>query len=103
MVAKRAPDLQLAFNEGFQTSRATSLGGIPKGLFSDNKKKWSGDHAASDARDTEGFILSSSGVLGPEAHIIDIGPTALGWLGVDVPADYEGKQLKAAKTETQGG
>jgi predicted AlkP superfamily phosphohydrolase/phosphomutase len=97
MVAGRAPDLQLAFHEGFQTSRATSLGGIPMGLFSDNKKKWSGDHAASDAADTEGFLLSSMGALGPDAHIIDLAPTALGLLGVDVPSTYEGKKLTATK------
>jgi predicted AlkP superfamily phosphohydrolase/phosphomutase len=97
MAAKRAPDLQMAFHEGYQNSRATSLGGIPKGLFSVNKKKWSGDHAASDAVDTEGFLLSSAGVMGPKPHIVDIGPTALALLGVDVPADYEGKKLTATK------
>jgi hypothetical protein len=67
------------------------------GLFSDNKKKWSGDHAASDAVDTEGFLLSSMGALGPDAHIIDLAPTALGLLGVDVPSTYEGKKLTATK------
>jgi len=94
-VAERAPDLQLAYHDGYQTSRATGLGGVPNGLFSEWTKKWSGDHAASYAKDTEGFILSNIGALGPDPDIKDIGPTVLGLLNVDVPGDYEGKALSA--------
>lgn len=91
-VAGRAPDLQLAFAPGYQASRRTTLGGVPPGLFEPNDRKWSGDHAASDAAQTEGLIaVWGPGASLPEApHIADVAPTTLRLLGVSVPTDYEG-------------
>ena len=88
-----APDLQVGFAEGYQTSRATSLGGVPEGLVSDNDKKWSGDHASSNAADTEGFLVVDAAGVSGEVHIRDLAPTILKLVGVDAPAHYEGKAL----------
>jgi len=88
-----APDLQVGFAEGYQTSRATSLGGVPEGLVSDNDKKWSGDHASSNAADTEGFLVIDAAGVDGDVHIRDLAPTILSLLGVDAPAHYEGKVL----------
>jgi predicted AlkP superfamily phosphohydrolase/phosphomutase len=91
----RAPDLQLAFADGVQLDRGGSaLGGVPAEMFSDNTQKWSGDHAASDPADTEGFLLSNLDGLRAEAAIADIAPTVLGLLGVEVPLRYEGRDLR---------
>jgi hypothetical protein len=87
------PDIQLAFVDGWQTSRRTSLGGIPLKQFEDNDKKWSGEHSSSDAKDTQGILVSNEGDLGPDPSIADIGPTALSLLGVAVPPTFEGKVL----------
>jgi predicted AlkP superfamily phosphohydrolase/phosphomutase len=92
-VGKRGPDIQLAFADGWQTSRRTSLGGIPLEQFEDNDKKWSGDHSSSDAKDTQGILVSNEGDLGPDPSIADIGPTALSLLGVPIPPSFEGKVL----------
>jgi predicted AlkP superfamily phosphohydrolase/phosphomutase len=96
MADVRGPDLQLAFKDGWQTSRKTSLGGIPEGLFEDNEKKWSGDHSSSDAADTQGFVVTNAGAPPKDAHIADLAPTALALLGVPVPATYEGKAWSLA-------
>jgi predicted AlkP superfamily phosphohydrolase/phosphomutase len=91
----RAPDLQLAFADGFQLDRGGSaLGGVPVEMFSDNTQKWSGDHAASDPADTEGFLLSSLDGLREDVTIADIAPTVLALLGVQVPLRYEGRDLR---------
>ncbi len=39
-----APDLVIGYEPGFRASWQTTLGGVPKSLVDDNKKKWSGDH-----------------------------------------------------------
>ena len=92
-LAKRGPDIQLAFADGWQTSRRTSLGGIPLKQFEDNDKKWSGEHSSSDAKDTQGILVTNEGDLGPDPSIADIAPTALQLLGVAIPPAFEGKVL----------
>ncbi len=91
--ADQAPDLQLAFKEGFCTSWETRLGGIPKELFLPNNHKWSGEHAASDVADTEGIFFSSLGTLAVEPRIVDIPVTALELLGVEKTPNMEGTNL----------
>jgi len=89
----RAPDLQMAFRDGYRASWRTPLGGIPKALFEPNTRKWSGDHACSDVVDTPGIIVSSSKLSSAEPSIVDLAPTALRFLGVPVPPDMTGRIL----------
>jgi predicted AlkP superfamily phosphohydrolase/phosphomutase len=89
----KAPDLQLAFHEGYCTSWETRLGGIPKDLFRPNEKKWSGEHAASDVVETNGIFLSNRKPAVLEPSIVDISATTLDLLGVDRAKDMEGKNL----------
>jgi len=88
-----APDLQIAFAEGYRTSWETILGGVPTGLFADNDKKWSGDHAASDVADTPGIVLSNRPLDKPDPHIVDIAPTAHALFKRSAPEYYAGKSL----------
>jgi predicted AlkP superfamily phosphohydrolase/phosphomutase len=90
---ERMPDLQIAFRDGYRTSWRTPLGGIPKELFEPNLRKWSGDHAASDAADTPGVILASRRLAPGDPAITDLAPTALDYLGVPVPPEMEGHRL----------
>jgi len=90
---ERMPDLQLAFRDGYRSSWRTPLGGIPRDLFEPNRRKWSGDHAASDAPDTPGIILASRKLPPGSPAIVDLAPTALRYLGVPVPPDMAGKAL----------
>jgi predicted AlkP superfamily phosphohydrolase/phosphomutase len=85
-----APDLQVAFAENYRTSWETILGGVPEGLFADNTKKWSGDHAASDVDQTPGVLLSNRPLGSAKPAIVDLAPTALRHFGQTPPAHYVG-------------
>ncbi len=98
-------DLQIGMVPGYRVSSATPLGGAPEGLFEDNKKKWSGDHATSQTSATEGILLSNL-KLGTQDEaatpsILDMAPTILTLLGVAVPPEYDGHAL--AFTAAPGG
>lgn len=88
-----APDLQVAFAENYRTSWETILGGVPAGLFADNPKKWSGDHAASDVEETSGILVSNRAITATTPDLVDFAPTALRFFGKSVPAAYVGHDL----------
>jgi predicted AlkP superfamily phosphohydrolase/phosphomutase len=89
----KAPDLQLAFREGYCTSWETRLGGIPKELFLPNRKKWSGEHAASDVAETNGIFFSSRKTSVEDPAIVDVAVTALELLGAKKGSEMEGRNL----------
>jgi predicted AlkP superfamily phosphohydrolase/phosphomutase len=91
--AALAPDLQLAFAPGWQTSWETKLGGVPDALFADNDRRWSGDHAASLAAETEGVLFVSRKLPLASPGIEDIAPTVLKGLGLAPPPDSDGRPL----------
>jgi len=94
---KDSPDLQVAFAEYYRTSWETILGGAPMGLFADNTKKWSGDHAASDVADTDGILIANVPIANEHPGIVDLAPTAVTYFGKPVPPEYAGKSLLTAK------
>jgi len=86
-----APDLQLAFADGYRTSWESILGGMPAGLFAPNVKKWSGDHSASDVAETSGILVSSVRPSRNDPAIVDFAPTLLHHFGVALPAGLSGR------------
>ncbi|MGH9469173.1 MAG: alkaline phosphatase family protein [Terriglobia bacterium] len=88
-----APDLQLNFADGYRTSWQTSLGGIPAGVLVANMRKWSGDHCASDPKDTQGIFFCNRRLHSPQPGIMDIAPTVLNLLHVKPPAHLDGHAL----------
>ena len=89
----KAPDLQLGYAEGYQSGKATRRGSAPADLFEDNKDKWSGDHAASDIANTPGIFFSNRPIASDSPNLVDLGVTALKYLGKEVPRSFEGKSL----------
>ncbi len=89
---KDAPDLQLGYAEGYQTNKSSAAGGAPAEMLSPNVKKWSGEHAASDVAVTHGILFSNRSVAENPA-IVDVGATALKYLGIEAPGDFEGASL----------
>jgi len=87
-----APDIQLAFDDGYQNTKASAAGAAPKEVLEPNKNKWSGDHAASDVAITDG-VLFANAPLPDTAKLVDLGPTALKHLDIEPPKDYEGRAL----------
>lgn len=86
-------DMQIGMVSGYRVSSATPLGGAPEGLFEDNMKKWSGDHATTDTAVTEGILLSNVKINEERPSIADLAPTILTLLGVAVPDGYDGRAL----------
>ncbi len=89
------PDLFLLNNEGYRVSWQTSLGGVPKVLFDDNKKVWSGDHCSVDPEIVKGIFFTNRKLATTRApYIGDVYPTVLGAMGVKVPYEVDGVALK---------
>ena len=62
-------------------------------MFADNTKKWCGDHAASDVKETPGILISNRPIEGATPAIVDLAPTALSFFGQTLPSQYTGKPL----------
>jgi len=88
-----APDLQLGYAEGYQSTKSTVRAVAPAELFEVTDDKWSGEHAASDMATTSGIFFSSKPIKENDPHLVDIGVTALEYLGKTIPSDFEGKGL----------
>ncbi|MCL5005865.1 MAG: alkaline phosphatase family protein [Acidobacteria bacterium] len=89
--AKEAPDLQLDFYPGYRTSWETSLGAIPPGIVVTNTRKWSGDHCASDPKDTQAILFINRKLDSSDPRIIDVAPTVLKMFNVSPPDQLDGK------------
>ncbi|MFP4502283.1 MAG: alkaline phosphatase family protein [Candidatus Hydrogenedentota bacterium] len=87
-----APDIQLGYAEGYQTTKGSAAGAAPEELFSVNDDKWSGEHASSDVATTAGIFFTNKRVE-TDPQLRDLGVTALEYLGATVPAEFEGKDL----------
>jgi predicted AlkP superfamily phosphohydrolase/phosphomutase len=89
------PDLFVMNNDGYRVSWQTSLGGVPKELFEDNKAVWSGDHCSVDPEIVKGIFFINRRIQSQRApYIADIYPTVLGALGVQAPYELDGEELR---------
>lgn len=89
--AGRAPDLVLAFMDGYQAGKATTLGRIPLTMLADNRRRWSGDHAGSDPNDVQGLVATNLDTPPKAPRLVDVGPTVQALLGVPPAAAAEGR------------
>jgi predicted AlkP superfamily phosphohydrolase/phosphomutase len=88
-----APDIQLGYAELYQSAKASVKGSAPKEMFEVTNDKWSGEHAASDFAETPGIFYSNQTIDSESPRIIDLGATALHYLNVGAPRDFEGESL----------
>jgi predicted AlkP superfamily phosphohydrolase/phosphomutase len=88
-----SPDIVFGYGQYYQSSKGVALGYVGTELFEDNLDKWSGDHASSDRERLPGIFFCNRKVEATDPNIMDLGVMALAYLGVDVPADYEGRDL----------
>lgn len=89
----QAPDLQVAFENGYGVAWQTALGGAPEAIIEPNLRKWSGDHAALDPAAIPGTLLSSIPLAADAPRLIDIAPTVLKYFGIALPKDLDGRPL----------
>ncbi len=90
--AEYAPDLFVGFNAGYRASWQTALGGVPKVLIEDNKKKWSGEHLI-DSSLVPGVLFINRKTSLKQPFIIDVAPTVLSLFGIDISKGMDGKVL----------
>jgi len=86
-----APDIQLGYADGYQTAKPSAAGSVPKDVFSPNDDKWSAEHAAADYAITPGILFSNQKLK--KGEITDLGVTAMAYLNLEVPPEYQGKNL----------
>jgi len=92
-----APDLTVIFNVGYQAARRPEI--VARNelkRYANDNPRWSGGHDGThDPEDVPGII----GMLGPginagrdiKVHLWDVAPTILSLMGIQVPADMDGK------------
>lgn len=88
-----APDMVVGFEKGYRVSWQTSLGGIPPEVIELNERRWSADHCSVDPSQVPGVFFSSRPIGSADASIVDVAPTVLRQLGIQPPADMDGKDL----------
>ena len=85
------PDLRVGNNLGYRIGWQTALGQVPRDLYEDNLKAWSGDHCSVDPELVKGILFVNRPLTREEIAIVDIMPTILQAMEIPVPADVDGK------------
>ncbi len=90
-----APDMLVGYNTGYRASWETALGKIPDpdaGLFSDNMKKWSGDHCMA-TEIIPGVLFASKPLQGDQPSLVDLAPTILNEFGIEQTPEMIGSNV----------
>ena len=90
--AAQAPDLLVAYNDGYRVSWESVLGEFPREVLVDNREKWSGDHCI-DPEIVPGILVSDRPISLDDPSLTDMAPTILSWFGVASPEAVEGRAL----------
>ena len=92
--AHNGPDLIIGYAEGYRASWDAAVGKAIGPVFSDNTKRWSGDHCVDFSLVPGVFFANRKFSVESGARLIDIGPTVMDILGVPVPGYMDGRPLK---------
>ena len=97
--ANNGPDLIIGYSEGYRASWDAAVGKTIGPVFSDNTKRWSGDHCVDFSLVPGVFFSNRKFNVESGARLIDIGPTVMDILGVPVPGYMDGHPLKIEASE----
>jgi predicted AlkP superfamily phosphohydrolase/phosphomutase len=87
------PDLRATNALDYRVSWQTSLGGFGDQVLEDNLKPWSGDHCSNEPSVVPGIFFSNRRINTTAPRMVDLMPTVLGALGLEVPAEVDGRSL----------
>ncbi len=87
------PDLRVGNNLNYRVSWQSTLGGVQAEIFDDNRKAWSGDHCSSAPDLVRGVFFCNRRIRTPLPRMVDIAPTVLRELGVEIPSEVDGKPI----------
>ncbi|MGD2070650.1 MAG: alkaline phosphatase family protein [Gemmatimonadota bacterium] len=90
--ADEAPDVVVGCGDGYRISSRSALGGVGAEPFSDNRKRWAGDHVM-DPELVPGVLFANRALGSGSPGLVDVAPTILRALGVPVEAEMEGESL----------
>jgi predicted AlkP superfamily phosphohydrolase/phosphomutase len=94
--SKNGPDLLFGFNPSYRISWDSATGNTKGSVFSDNVKKWSGDHAL-DPQQVPGIFFANRKIIFNDPDLRDISATCLDLFGVPIPSYMEGRPLMPKK------
>lgn len=97
-----APDLIVGYDGGYRNSWDCATGAVPREVFSDNTKSWSGDHCV-DPRIVPGVFFSNLPIAREQPNILDIAPSVLALFGQAIPGYMQGQPLFAAQGQPEAG
>lgn len=87
-----APDIVVGFNPGYRMDWQSPIGGFTPQVIEDNQKKWRGDHLI-DPSFVPGVLFSNAKLAQGGASQVDVTPTVLDALGLEVPGEMDGRSL----------
>jgi len=87
-----APDIVIGFREGYRMSWQTAIGGLSSEVIKDNEGEWTGDHLM-DRSYVPGVIFTNFKIKKENPGLIDIAPTVLSLLDLEIPEEMDGKSL----------
>lgn len=87
------PDLRVANSLGYRIGWQTALGEVPREMFEDDRKAWSGDHCSLDPDLVRGILFVNRRITSTSPHVMDVFPTVLNAFGKPVPEGVDGKSL----------
>jgi predicted AlkP superfamily phosphohydrolase/phosphomutase len=90
--AGTAPDIVVGFEPGYRMSWQNAVGGLSTEVVMDNDGKWKGDHLI-DRSHVPGVLFTNFGISKQDPSLMDIAPTVLDLLGLDVPESMDGVSL----------
>lgn len=90
--AVNGPDLLFGFNPGWRISWESVTGDTTGEIFSDNIKKWSGDHCV-DPEQAPGIFFANKKIGIEDPDLRDISATCLDLFAVPVPDYIEGRAM----------
>jgi len=89
------PDVIVGYKPGYRTDWDAAVGAVSSTEIADNTKSWSGDHCM-DPRQVPGVVFATLPFTEPKPQLVDMAPTVLDLLGLDVPAHMIGRSVYAA-------
>ncbi len=89
---KDAPDIVIGFEPGYRMSWQSAIGGLTPEPVIDNLKKWNGDHIV-DPLHVLGVLFTNFKTNNENPSLVDIAPTVLSLLNLDIPKEIDGMNL----------
>ncbi len=85
------PDLRVGNALGYRIGWQTALGQVPRDVYEDNLKAWSGDHCSLAPELVKGILFVNRKLNRSDVAMIDVMPSVLKEMNVPIPPEVDGK------------